>query len=109
MLEIIEWEVGMSLLAAIGLVAGALLIGVLAMFIGEVRVGWEWATTAAAALVGGYLGSEAFGTASTWGPAFEGLYIVPAIIGGVVLGVIVDAVSRYSTAGSYVRHEVRPI
>jgi len=109
MLELIGWDVGMSFFAAIVLVAGALLIGVLALFIGEVRVGWEWATTAAAALVGGYLGSEAFGGASTWGPVFEGLYIVPAIIGGLVLGAFVDAVSRYWTAGSYMRHEARPI
>jgi uncharacterized membrane protein YeaQ/YmgE (transglycosylase-associated protein family) len=109
MLDLLGWDVGMSLFAAILLIAGALLIGVLASMIGEVRVGWEWAATAGAALVGGYLGSEALGTASTWGPVFEGLYIVPAIIGGLVLGVFVDALSRYSTAGSYVRHETRPI
>jgi len=109
MLDLLGWDVGMSLFAAILLIAGALLIGVLASFIGDVRVGWEWAVTAAAALVGGYVASEAFGGASTWGPVFEGLYIVPAAIGGVVLGVFVDAVSRYSTAGSYVRHEARPI
>lgn len=109
MLDLFGWDVGMSLFAAILLIAGGLLIGVLASMIGEVRVGWEWAATAAAALVGGYLGSEALGGASTWGPVFEGLYIVPAIIGGLVLGVFVDALSRYSTAGSYVRHEARPI
>ena len=109
MLDLFGWDVGMTLFAAVLLIAGALLIGVLSLFIGEVRVGWEWAATAFAALVGGYLGSEAFAGASTWGPVFEGLYIVPAIIGGLVLGIFVDAVSRYSTAGSYVRHEARPI
>ena len=109
MLDLIGWDVGMSLLAAITLIAGALLIGVLTLFVGDTRVGWEWATTAVAALVGGYLGSEALGSASTWGPAFEGLYVVPAIIGGLVFGVVADFVVRYWTAGSYSRHEPRPI
>jgi uncharacterized membrane protein YeaQ/YmgE (transglycosylase-associated protein family) len=108
MLDLFGWDVGMSGFAALFLVVGALLIGVAAQFIGEVRVGWEWATTGAGALVGGYLGSEAFGGLSTWGAEFEGLYILPALIGGLVVAIIVDAVSRYATQGSYLR-EPRPI
>lgn len=108
MLDLFGWDVGMSTFAAILLVAGALLIGIVAHFIGEVTIGYEWAITGVAALVGGYLGSEAFAGLSTWGPAFEGLYIVPAIIGGLVLGGVVDALLRYSTAGTYVGHP-RPI
>ena len=108
MLDLFGWDVGMSTLAALFLVVGAIAIGVLAQIIGDVRIGWEWAPTAVAALVGGYLGSEAFGSASTWGLAFEGLYIVPALIGGLILGVIVDAVTRFTTEGSYT-HQARPI
>jgi uncharacterized membrane protein YeaQ/YmgE (transglycosylase-associated protein family) len=108
MLELIGWDVGMSLTAALALVVGALLIGILAHFIGDVAFPYEWAATGAAALVGGYLGSEAFGTLSTWGAEFDGMYIVPAIIGGVVLGGIVDALVRYLTSGSYVHHP-RPV
>lgn len=98
----------MSTVAALLLVLGALLIGVGSQYIGDVRVGFEWAATGAAALIGGYLGSEAFGGASTWGPVFDGLYMLPALIGGVVVGFVVDAILRYSTAGSYVHHG-RPI
>jgi uncharacterized membrane protein YeaQ/YmgE (transglycosylase-associated protein family) len=108
MLELIGWDVGMSTLAAVLLVVGALVIGVVAHFIGEVTVPYEWAITGIFALVGGYLGSEAFGGLSTWGPAIEGLYIVPAIIGAIVLGSIVDALVRFWTQGTYT-HEPRPI
>lgn len=108
MLDLFGWDVGMSLTAALLLVAGALVVGVAAHFIGEVRVGYEWAVTGIAALIGGYLGSEAFGDLSTFGPSFDGLYIVPAIVGGLVLGAVIDAVLRYTTEGSYV-HQPRPI
>jgi hypothetical protein len=108
MLDLIGWDVGMSAFAAFLLVAGALLIGIVAHLIGEVTIGYEWAITGVAALVGGYLGSEAFGGVSTWGPEFEGLFVLPAIIGGVVLGAIVDAIARYLSQGSYV-HQPRPI
>jgi len=104
MLELVGWDVGMSTVAALLLVLGALLIGVVSQYIGDVTVGYEWAVTGAGALIGGYLGSEAFGTASTWGPEFQGLYVLPAIIGALIVGFVVDAILRYSTEGSYVHH-----
>ena len=104
MLELGGWDVGMSTVAALLLVLGALLIGVVSQYIGDVTVGYEWAVTGAGALIGGYLGSEAFGTASTWGPEFQGLYVLPAIIGALIVGFVVDAILRYSTEGSYVHH-----
>lgn len=108
MLDLFGWDVGMSAIAALLLIVGALIIGAAAHAIGEVTLGYEWAITGAAALVGGYLGSEAFGTLSTFGVDFEGLYIVPALIGGLVVAVVVDAITRYATRGSYT-HEPRPI
>ena len=108
MLELFGWNVGMSTLAAILLVAGALTIGIAAHYIGDVTVSWEWAATGVAALIGGYMGSETFGRLSTWGPELEGLYLLPAVIGGVVLGGVVDMLLRYATEGSYTHHP-RPI
>ena len=84
MLELVGWDVGMSTVAALLLILGALLIGIVSQYIGDVTVGYEWAVTGAGALIGGYLGSEAFGTASTWGPEFQGLYVLPAIIGALI-------------------------
>ncbi len=105
MLELYGWDVGMSTLAVVLLIAGAVVIGGASYFIGDVTAGFEGILTGLAALVGGYLGSEAFGTLSTWGPADEGLYIVPAVLGGIVLGGLVDAITRFATEGSYV-HQV---
>jgi uncharacterized membrane protein YeaQ/YmgE (transglycosylase-associated protein family) len=101
MLELIGWDVGMNLGEAIILVLGAIVIAAVAQYIGRVSFGYEWVFTGIAALVGGWLGSEAFGTLSTWGPALEGLYILPALIGAVVLGAVVDAVVRFSSGGAY--------
>ena len=107
MLDLFGWNVGMTGVAALMLVLGALIIGAIAQVIGRVVVGYEWMFTALAALVGGWLGSEALGTLSTWGPVFDELYILPALIGGLVLGGLVDVIVRRSTGGSYL--EPRPI
>lgn len=101
MLDLFGWDVGMGAAAALLLVFGAIVIGAISHFVGRVAVGYEWAVTGLAALVGGYVGSEALGQVSTWGPAYDGLYIVPALIGAVVLGAFVDALVRYATHGTY--------
>jgi uncharacterized membrane protein YeaQ/YmgE (transglycosylase-associated protein family) len=108
MLELFGWDVGMSAIAAFLLASGALFIGAVPLFIGEVRSGYGLLATAAAVLVGGWLGSEAFGGISTFGPAFEGLYLVTALVGGVVLGAVADVAVRYVTGGTYT-HVARPI
>lgn len=104
MFELFGWDIGMSAFAALLLVAGAVAIGIVAHLVGEVRTGWEGPIVALAAFLGGYLGSEALAGADTWGIAFEGMNVWPAIIGALVIGVVVDAITRYATDGSYVRH-----
>lgn len=101
MLDLFGWDVGMSALAAVLLVLGALVIGASTYAVGRVAVGYEGLVTGTAALVGGYVGSEALGRISTWGPSFEGLYVLPAVIAAVVLGSVVDALLRYATDGTY--------
>jgi hypothetical protein len=101
MLDLFGWDVGMSTLAATFLVFGALILGLIAQFVGEVRYPFHFVVVGVAALIGGYVGSEALGTLSTWGPEFEGLFVLPALIGGLVLGGAVDAIARYTTHGSY--------
>jgi uncharacterized membrane protein YeaQ/YmgE (transglycosylase-associated protein family) len=107
MLELFGWNVGMSLGAALVLVVGAAVIGVIAEYVGRVGIGYEWIFAVVGALVGGWLGSEAFGTLSTWGPVFDGMYILPALIGGLILSGLVDVAVRLFTGGSYL--EPRPI
>lgn len=101
MLDLFGWNPGMTLIAAIVLVLGALLVGAVAQYIGRVTFGYEWILAAVGAVVGGWLGSEAFGTFSTWGPVFDGLYLLPALIGGIVVGGAVDALTRITSGGTY--------
>jgi uncharacterized membrane protein YeaQ/YmgE (transglycosylase-associated protein family) len=107
MLDLFGWDVGMSTVAAGILLVGALVIGGITQIVGETRR-FHWLPVAAGAFLGGYLGSEAFGSLSTWGPAFEGLYIVPALIGAAVLGAIVDGLTRYAADETYTA-EPRPV
>lgn len=104
MLELYGWEVGMSALAVLVLALGAAVIGIISYLIGEVKAWWEPVLVAVGAFIGGYLASEAFGTASTWGTEFEGLFLWPALIGAVVVGGVIDAITRYATGGAYVSH-----
>jgi uncharacterized membrane protein YeaQ/YmgE (transglycosylase-associated protein family) len=106
-LELLGWNVGMSLLATIVLLAGGVAIGVISQYIGRTEIGYEWVFAAVGAIIGAWLGSEAFGTLSTWGPALDGLYLLPALIGGVVVGGLVDVATRVVTGGTYL--EPRPI
>lgn len=108
MIEIVNWNIGMGGAGLLLLVGGALVLGLIVQLIGETRTGYEWLVAGIFAVVGGWLGSESFGTASTWGPVVDSLYVLPALIGGVVLGGIVDVVVRTMTGGSYVHHP-RPI
>ena len=102
MLVLWEWDVGMNGWEALLLIAGAAVIAAVLQNVGRPGFGYEWVFTFIAAVAGGWLGSEAFANLSTWGPAIQGLYLVPALIGAVVLGVLVDAAVRYISSGSYV-------
>lgn len=83
------------------LLAGALLFGVVAQFIGETRTGYEWLVDAIAAAIGAVIASEFVISWRTFEPVWDGLAIVPALIGGLVLGLIVELATRYLTGGRY--------
>lgn len=83
------------------LLAGALLFGVIAQFIGDVRTGYEWLADFIAAAIGAVIASEFIISLRTFEPVWDGLAIVPAIIGGLVLGLVVEIGTRYVTGGRY--------
>jgi len=76
------------------LVVGALVVGWLYRYVGENQEGWGWLITAIGAGVGGFVGSESLGSASTWGPETGGMFLLPALIGAVVVGGVVEWVVR---------------
>ena len=90
------------------LIVVAGVIGVVAQNIGEGALRYEWTLTGVAALIGGWLGSEALGGASTFGPEWQGMYLVPALIGAIVFGGLFAAAIRYVNGGTQVSHP-RPI
>ena len=108
MIELFSWNIGMGGVGLLLLVGGALLLGLIVQLIGETRTGYEWLVAGIFAVVGGWLGSESLGSTSTWGIFVDGLYLLPALMGGIVVGGIVDVMVRTMTGGSYVHHP-RPI
>jgi|GEM_PF-5478921 uncharacterized membrane protein YeaQ/YmgE (transglycosylase-associated protein family) len=83
------------------LLAGALLFGVIAQYIGEARTGYEWLADGIAAVIGAVVASEFIISTRTFEPVWDGLAIVPALIGGLALGLIVELATRFLTGGRY--------
>jgi uncharacterized membrane protein YeaQ/YmgE (transglycosylase-associated protein family) len=108
MLELFGWNLGMTGWAVALLILGAIVIGVVLQYIGDVTIGYEWSVAAAAGIVGGWLGSESFAALSTWGLEWEGMFLLPALIGAIVVAFVVDLLTRVATGGSLVHHP-RPI
>jgi len=84
----------MGIWAVLLLVAVAVVIGIAAQVIGQAGSQFEWVVAAIAAGVGGFVASEWLGAASTWGPELDGMFILPALIGAIVVAAIVDFVFR---------------
>jgi hypothetical protein len=83
------------------LIVGAVVFGVAAQFIGEVRTGFEWVVDAIAFGLGALIGSEFIIATQAYGPVWDGLALVPALVGGLIVGVIVELSTRYVTGGTY--------
>ena len=99
-----ELAITLGLGGWLALLAGALLFGVVAQFIGEVRTGYEWLADFIAAAIGAVIASEFIISLRTYEPVWDGLAIVPAIVGGLALGVVVELGTRYLTGGRYTSH-----
>jgi uncharacterized membrane protein YeaQ/YmgE (transglycosylase-associated protein family) len=83
------------------LIVGAALFGIAAQLVGETRNGYEWVVDGIAAGVGALIGSEFIVAWQATGPVFDGLAIVPALVGGLVVGLVVAVATRYVTGGRY--------
>jgi hypothetical protein len=85
----------MGFTAFIGIVLVALFVGVGIQYLMGGTVSYEWFVVALAGALGAYLASEwivvngLFGI-TNWGPELDGLFVVPAAIGGVLLALSAD-------------------
>ena len=77
------------------LIVGALIIGGVAALIDYERYTMAAVAASIGAFLGGFVASEYLGSLSTWGPAWYGLQIFPALIGAIVIAAIVAAVVWY--------------
>ena|SRR5689334_12748541 len=83
--------IGFGLLVVAGIVAG---FGV--QFLTKTRIGLEWLIVAVAVVFGGYFASESFPGSNVfagikdWGPAIDGLVIIPAVVGALIIAVVAD-------------------
>jgi uncharacterized membrane protein YeaQ/YmgE (transglycosylase-associated protein family) len=96
-----EFAITLGLGGAILLVVGALVFGVLAQFVGETRTGFEWLVDGVAFGIGALFASEFITSWRTIEPTWDGLALVPALLGGLVVGLIVEVATRYLTGGTY--------
>jgi len=83
------------------LIVGSLIFGVGAQFIGETRTGFEWLVDAVAAFAGALVASEFIIAWQAMGPVVDGLALVPALVGGLVVGLVAEVATRYLTGGHY--------
>ena len=100
-----EFTLTLGLAAWVVVIAGGLLFGAAAQFIGEARTGYEWLVDAVAFAIGAIVASEFIIAWQAFQPVFDGLAIVPAAIGGLLVGSLVEVATRYFTGGSYTTHQ----
>jgi uncharacterized membrane protein YeaQ/YmgE (transglycosylase-associated protein family) len=83
------------------LIVGSFVFGGVAQLIGETRTGFEWFVDAIAAGIGALFASEFIVAWQAMGPVVDGLALVPALAGGLVVGLVVEFATRYLTGGHY--------
>ena len=84
------------------LIVGSLIFGGVAQFVGETRTGYEWLIDAVAFAIGALVASEFIVAWQAMGPVVvDGLALVPALVGGLVVGFAVEIATRYLTGGRY--------
>ena len=96
-----ELSIGLGLAGWLVLIVGAALFGVAAQLIGDTRNAYEWVVDGIAAGIGALVASEFIVAWQATGPVFDGLAIVPAVVGGLVVGTLVAVATRWLTHGGY--------
>ena len=100
----VELAITLGLGGWILLIVGAVVFGVVAQFVGEANTGYEWLVDGVAAFAGALIASEFIVGMRTFAPVWDGLALVPALVGGLIVGVIVELATRYLTGGTYTAH-----
>ena len=101
-----EFVIEMGVGGAAVLVIGAVVFGVVAQFVGEARTGYEWLVDAIGAGIGALVASEFIIGWQAFAPVFDGLALLPALVGGLVVGLVVEVATRFLTGGTYTANPI---
>ena len=82
-------------------VVAAIVFGLVAQYVGEPQTGYEWLADAIAFGIGAIGASEIIVATRTFEPVWDGLALVPALVGGLIVGVLVEVITRMATGGTY--------
>ena len=96
-----ELAIDMGLWAWGAVIIAAIAIGLLGQFIGRAGTGYEWLATAIGVALGAVAASEFVIAWRAIDPVWDNLALIPAVIGGLVVGVIVQVATRLLTGGTY--------
>ena len=96
-----EFAFDLSYLGWAAILVVALAFGLIAQFVGETRTGYEWLADAIAFAIGAVVASEFVTAWQSVEPMWEGVALIPALVGGLVLGLIVEIGTRMLTGGHY--------
>ena len=96
-----EFAISLGVGGWILLLGGALVLGIGAQVIGHPPTAYQWVFDAVGAGIGAIVASELIVALRDVGPVWDGLALVPALIGALVVIAIVEAASRYLTGGTY--------
>lgn len=88
----------MDISGIIVLVVGGAVLGLIAQAVQGARFPHEWVATGIGVVVGGLIGSELPNWAAGQSPEIGGLFVLQALVGGVVGGAIVWLVARNTGA-----------
>src|SRR5687767_15878129 len=99
-----QLDMGIGAFAVV--IVTALVIGFLVQMFLKPKTPYEWLITGVGAAVGGWLASEItwpqwFAGLTDLGPQIDGLLIIPAVIGVLVLGRVCACVARGRTAPTF--------
>lgn len=85
----------MTWLAFAVVIFTALVLGVVVQAYTGPKTDYEWLITAVGVSFGAWLASEySWSSTLDLGPTWEGILIIPAVVGGIVIGGLFEAVAR---------------
>ena len=92
-----EFTFELGFMGLVIMTIGSVAVGVLFYLVGNPELRFEWLATAIGAFIGGFIASEFVLAFRDFEPVYDGLAVVPALIGGLIVGGVVAGAARVLT------------